>query len=85
MLFVSTAGGRVPYQGDIVLTTDQELELLASTVSENDPFPPQYAVLARSSSLWPGGVVPYVINSNLGRYIHACVVMIFIDAYIEYR
>ena len=63
-------GQHQAFQGDIVLTTEQEMELLASSVTKNDPFGPQFAVSARSSSMWPNGVVPYTLHSSLGTGVH---------------
>ena len=63
-----SAGQFQPYQGDIILTTDQEQELLGSkSVSKNDPFGPQFAVSANSRRLWRDGVMPYRFNRNLGN------------------
>ena len=53
------------YQGDIMLTPEQQATLEA-TSNPNNPFSPQRAVVRNMRSLWPNAVVPYVIDGSLG-------------------
>jgi hypothetical protein len=58
-----TEGGM--YQGDIMLTPEQQ-STLEATANPNDPFSPQQAVVRNPRSLWANAVVPYIIDSSLG-------------------
>ena len=53
--------------GDIVLTREQE-EILAERYYHN-PFAPQRAVVPNMQGLWPNGIVPYVLDRNLSKYV----------------
>lgn len=55
--------------GDIVLTPEQQ-GTLEATSNPNDPFAPQNAVVTMERSLWPNGVVPYVIDNLNSRFAH---------------
>jgi astacin len=55
--------GLAIYQGDIVLGTAEELE--AARQSGGQPGLRKAMVVSSPADLWPGGVVPYVIDSNL--------------------
>ena len=55
------------YGGDIVLTPEQQATLEA-TSNPNDPFAPQNAVVRNTRSLWPSGMVPYVLDSSLSKW-----------------
>ena len=57
---------RYMYQGDIVLTREQQATLEANS-NTHDPFSPQDAVVKSKRSLWPNAVVPYVIDRSLGN------------------
>ena len=63
-----TEGGM--YEGDIMLTPEQQATLEA-TANPNDPFSPQQAVVRNPRSLWPNAVVPYIIDSSLGNYYYS--------------
>ena len=54
------------YGGDIMLTREQ-WQSLEATANPNDPFSPQQAVVRNQRSLWPNAVVPYIIDSSLGK------------------
>jgi hypothetical protein len=56
------------YEGDIMLTPEQQATLEA-TANPNDPFSPQQAVVRNPRSLWSNAVVPYIIDSSLGNYL----------------
>ena len=60
-----TEGGM--YEGDIMLTPEQQ-STLEATANPNDPFSPQQAVVRNPRALWPNAVVPYIIDSSLGTY-----------------
>lgn len=47
-----------------MLTPEQQATLEA-TSNPSDPFAPQNAVVRNTRSLWPGGVVPYILDSSL--------------------
>ena len=49
-----------------MLTQEQE-EILAAQYYP-DPFAPQRAVVPNMQSLWPSGIVPYVLDWNLSKY-----------------
>lgn len=51
-------------EGDIVLTSEQEASFEA-TSNPSDPFSPQNAVVRNQRSLWPQGIVPYILDSSL--------------------
>ena len=57
------------YGGDIMLTPEQQAALEA-TANPNDPFSPQRAVVRNPRSLWPNAMVPYIIDSSLGKLLH---------------
>ena len=59
--------GQTMYQGDILLTEEQQATLEA-TSNPNDPFSPQQAVVRNPRSLWPNAVVPYIIDVSLGEF-----------------
>ena len=54
------------YQGDIMLTPEQQRSLEA-TSNPNSPFSPQNAVVRNMRSLWPNAVVPFIIDNSLGK------------------
>ena len=56
---------RALYEGDIMLTREQQHTLEASSNPHN-PFSPQRAVVRNMRNLWPRPVVPYVIDASLG-------------------
>lgn len=62
-----TEGGM--YEGDIMLTPEQQ-STLEATANPNDPFSPQQAVVRNPRSLWSNAVVPYIIDSSLGINYH---------------
>ena len=57
------------YQGDMVLTPEQQATLEA-TSNPHNPFSPQRAVVRNMRSLWPNAVVPYIIDTSLGMQLH---------------
>lgn len=60
------------FGGDIKLTPEQQATLEA-TANPNDPFSPQDAVVRNQRSLWPNGVMPYVIDNSLSsKYFPCC-------------
>ena len=66
---LSTVQARYMYQGDMVLTAEQQATLEA-TSNPHNPFSPQRAVVTNMRSLWPNAVVPYIIDNSLGMQLH---------------
>ena len=63
--------GHSMYEGDIVLTPEQQ-STLEATSNPSDPFSPQQAVVRNTRSLWPNAVVPYIVDGSLGKLkLHA--------------
>ena len=60
--------GQSMYQGDIVLTPEQQ-STLEATSNPSDPFSPQQAVVRNARSLWPSAAVPYILDASLGKLI----------------
>ena len=65
-LHLHAAHARHMYQGDILLTPEQQATVEA-TSNVHDPFSPQDAVVKNKRSLWPNAAVPYVIDRSLGK------------------
>ncbi len=54
------------YQGDILLTEEQQATLEA-TANPNDPYSPQHAAVVDRRFKWRGAVVPYVLDDSLSK------------------
>lgn len=59
------------YDGDIILT-DAQQSTLEATSNPNDPLAPQSAVVLNQRSLWPNGVVPYILDGSLNSKWQLC-------------
>ena len=55
-------------QGDIVLTEAQQA-LIETLSNQNNPNGPQHAVTKVTSSLWKEGIVPYIMDNGLSKYL----------------
>lgn len=62
---LSSELSRHHYQGDIVLTLEQQATL-ERTSNPNDPLAPQNAFLKSTRYQWSDAVVPYTLDSSLG-------------------
>ena len=56
------------FEGDIVLTKDQQFAIEDLTRKSFDRHAPQRAITRKQNGLWSNGKVPYVIASNLGKF-----------------
>ena len=67
--FLENAGVSKPdlFEGDIILTARQRLALKLGLNLDSDGIISRGATSSRSL-LWPNGVLPYAIDSTLGKY-----------------
>ena len=56
------------FGGDIALTPEQQATLEA-TSNQNDPFSIQNAVVKSEQYLWKEGIVYYIYDDSLSKYI----------------
>ena len=57
------------FEGDVILTREQQLTMEASS-NPNDPFAPTHAVVNTVSSQWPNATVYYVYDDSItGKHL----------------
>ena len=56
-------------EGDILVTSEQENEMNSKEDLDGPQKRGKKKHSKKGTSLWEGGVVPYVIDKNLGKYL----------------